>query len=111
MRPGITKRTLSPARRQLVELLQRLNFARIEDLAIVQGEPRFEPAPRILREVKFGSENGPRPELVCRDFELKAQLLDLFHLFDQLGTGTLELLEVKHGLPFRVLVVESGLIT
>ncbi len=108
MANALTKRSLSPARKRLVELLQRLNFGRIEGLQVRGGEPVLDPLPRIVREVKLAAaENGPRPEADNRDFLLKAQVVDLFGELDRLGTGTIELLEVKHGLPFRLFVAGS----
>ena len=62
MRDFSTKKTLSPARRQLLELMQRYNFCRIENLQVRAGEPVFDPSPRITQEIKIGAEYGPRPE-------------------------------------------------
>ena len=75
---------------------------------VESGEPVFDPPPRIVREVKFGGENGPRPELRAGDFALKTQVVELFEHLDRLGDGTLERLEVKHGLPFRMTVEEAA---
>ena len=66
-----TKSSLSGSHRRLVELMQRLNFGRIEDLIVRDGEPVFDPAPKVIQKVKIGGENGPRPELSCEDFLLK----------------------------------------
>ena len=101
---GRTKRQLSRPRQQLLALFQLLNFGRIEGLRVVAGEPVLEPRPRIVSEVKFAAENGPRPETGARDFLLKSQLLELFANFDELQNATIDVLEVKHGLPFRMLV-------
>ena len=65
------KSSLSDPQRRLVELMQTLNFGRIEDLIIRGGEPVFDPAPRVIQKVKIGGENGPRTELTCADFLLK----------------------------------------
>ncbi len=102
-----SKAALSPARRRLLELMQLINFGRIENLIVRGGEPSLVPPPRVVREVKFGGDNGPRPELATDDFRLKAQVVDLFRELDRLGDGTVEALEVKHGLPFRLLVAEA----
>jgi hypothetical protein len=104
----LSKHDLSARRVGLLELMQRLNFGRIEDLAILDGDPVLDPPPRVIREVKFGGENGPRPELDAGDFLLKTQIVELLQQFDQLGDGTIEVLEVKHGLPFRMLVAEGA---
>ncbi|MCX7428990.1 MAG: hypothetical protein NTW96_25610 [Planctomycetia bacterium] len=100
------KASLSPARRRLLELLQQVNFGRIDCLAIVGGDPVFDPPPRLVREIKFGGENGPRPELGSPDFLLKSQVVELLAFLDEFQNGTVDVLEVKHGLPFRVIVTE-----
>jgi hypothetical protein len=92
--------SLSPARRQLISLFQEWNFARVEGLRIRGGEPVLDPLPRRIREYKFNAENGPRQEARLADFQLKPQLLDLFRLFDELGSGTIDVITLKHGLPF-----------
>jgi len=98
------KSGLSPSRRRLLTLLQRLNFGRIEGLAVRGGEPVFDPQPRVVREVKFLCENGPRPETAMADFALKAQVQDLFAHLEAVGEGVVESIEVKHGLPFKMTV-------
>lgn len=101
-----TKSTLSPARRRLLELMQELGFGHIENLVVRGGQPVFHPEPRVVYEVKFGGENGPRPERAAADFRLKTQHLELFEQLDALGDATIEKLEVKHGLPFRLFHAE-----
>ena len=108
MSTTLSKPSLSPARQQLVERMQDLNFGRISDLHIVHGDPLFvDPPPRIVREVKFGGDNAPRPERERHHFLLKAQVVELFAMFDRLGTGRIDLIEVKHGIPFRMLLPET----
>lgn len=94
------KSALSPDRRRLVELCQRLNFGRIEGLEVRGGEPVFDPQPRTVREFKFAGDNGPRPESRRADCALKDQVGDLMRLLDAVGDGVIETLTVKHGLPF-----------
>lgn len=106
MSDTVTMASLSPERKRLLKLMQGVNFGLIEDLLIQDGEPVFDPAPHIIRDVKFCRENGPRPESNIDDFSLKAEVRDLFAHFDALGNGTIRCLEVKHGLPFRMLVEE-----
>lgn len=101
-----TKASLSPARRRLLELFQRLNFGRLESLAVRCGEPVCDPQPVLIREHKFGGENGPRPELTTTDFLLKQQVVELFAFFDELHDGVIDVLEIKYGLPFRMIVKE-----
>lgn len=102
-----TKAALSAPRRRLLELLAGLNFGRVENLSVRGGDPAFDPPPRIVREVKFGGDNGPRPERDAADFLLKVQAVELFRHLDRLGDGTVQSIEVKHGLPFRMLVADA----
>jgi hypothetical protein len=103
----LSKHDLSARRAGLLELMQAINFGRIEGLAVLDGEPVLDPPPRVIREVKFGGENGPRPELDAGNFLLKTQVVELFQHFDHLGDGTIDVLEIKHGLPFRLILAEA----
>jgi hypothetical protein len=98
------KSGLSVGQRRLLEMMQQLNFGRIENLVVRAGEPTFEPPPKIVQEIKIGGENGPRPELARDNFALKNQIGELFEHLDRIGHGIVALIEVKHGLPFRLVV-------
>jgi hypothetical protein len=102
-----TNAALSPGRKDLVQLMQRLNFGRIEGLEIRNGEPVFEPAPRIIQDIKIGGENGPRPELAREDFALRSQVTELFDHLTRLDHGVVTVIEVKHGLPFKLVIEHS----
>ena len=107
MNTANTKSALSPARRRLLELMQEVGFGHIENLVVRGGQPMFDPAPRVVYEVKFAAaENSPRPERAGADFRLKTQHLELFEQLDALGEATIEKIEVKHGLPFRLFHAE-----
>ena len=103
-----TKSSLSHARVRLIELMQRINYGRIEGLSVRRGEPVLDPPPRIVREIKFGGENGPRPETAKEDFFLKAQVRELFAQMEAMGSGVIRTIEIKHGLPFRMTVEEDA---
>jgi hypothetical protein len=101
-----TKTSLSPGRRRLLELMQQINFGRIDGITVRDGEPLFDSSPRIVREIKFCGENGPRAELGIDDFALKAQVVELFEHLDGLVNGKIGSIEVKYGLPFRMSIEE-----
>lgn len=106
--PHISKQSLSASRSGLVSLMQRINFGRLEALHFRDGEPVFNPTPRLRREIKFTGENGPRRHLSSADFMLKQQVVELFDYFDQQRDGVVDVLEIKHGLPFRMVVTEEA---
>ena len=98
------KSSLPEPHRCLVELMQQINFGRLENLRVRNGQAVMSPPPRIVREVKFGAENGARAESSIGDFALKSQVVELLEYLDALRDGVLEVLEVKNGLPFRMTV-------
>jgi hypothetical protein len=100
------KASVSRPRKRLIEMMQEVNFGRIERLTIQGREPVYDPASRIVREIKFGGENGARPELQAEDFLLKSQVLELFGFLDKFCDGVIDVIEIKHGLPFRIIVSE-----
>jgi hypothetical protein len=86
--------------------MQSLAYGRIEDLRILGREPIFSPAPTVFRHIKLASDERSlsRPE---GDFALKAQVVDLFREFDRLRDGTVLVIEVQNGLPFRMTIGEA----
>lgn len=102
------KSTSTPNQRRLIELMQRVNFGRIANIPIRNGDPVLDPLPRIIREVKFGGDNKPRPESELSDFTLKKQVQEFFEELDRIGNGMIEILIVKHGLPFSMQVAVNA---
>lgn len=100
------KFSLTPSQQTLITEMQRINFGRIEGLCVRRGEPVMDPPPRIVREIKFGAKNGPRPEVGKADFALKAQVRDLLAQLEALGDGVIRCIEIQRGLPFRMTVEE-----
>ena len=101
------KKDLSPSRRQLVELIERYRFSRIEHLEIRGGEPIFDPAPSVTEEIKFGAAEDAPPELSDGKF-LCAPIAELFHHLKRLGDGRIAAIQIRHGLPFRLYVERSA---
>jgi len=102
------KMDLSPARRRLVELMQRLNFGRLEGLRVRNGEPFFDPPPRVIRSVKLGGDNGLRREASKEDFSIKAKVIELFDILDQIGNGVIERIDIAEGLPCSMTYQEDA---
>lgn len=100
--PTVTRRRsdLSPGRRRLVDLLGHVHFGRVTDLTVRDGEPQFDPPPRVVRTLKISSgRNDPRPEASHPDYLLRDQVVELLAHLDRLGDGVVHRLEVAHGLP------------
>lgn len=103
MRKPITKAN----HEQLVALMRQIGFGRIESLHISGGQPVLDPPPRIVREIKFGSETSPGVPADRSKSVPKRQVQELFDLMREVENGVIDVLEVRHGLPFRVVIAES----
>ena len=101
------KSKLSAPRRQLLETMQELYFGTIEGLAIKGGDPCSIPAPKITQEIKLGTDSTERPTTPTENFALKRHVTDLFDQFDRLSDWAVVTIEVRHGLPARLVVVRS----
>ena len=109
MNQPVTKSVLSEPQSRLVELLQKLNFGRIEGLHVRHGEPVFDPPPHIIQKLKMGGDNSPRPESELPDFWLKKQIVDLLEIIARLGEGEIRSIEIAHGLPLLVEIEQRPL--
>ncbi|MCC6366326.1 MAG: hypothetical protein IT165_22645 [Bryobacterales bacterium] len=95
---------LSPAKQKLLRLFQAINFGRIEELEIRDGEPQFNPVPRVFVELKLDVDDSPRTESRLDRFRLRSQVERFFTQIGRLNQGTVEMIEVRHGLPFRMVI-------
>ena len=102
----LTKDTLSPARLHLVELMQEVNFGRIEQLEVRDWQPVFEPTPRVVRIIVFGKENKPNACRVTHDYVLKKKVVELFEVLDRERSLSIRELVIENGLPVRMTVAE-----
>ena len=79
----VTKVSLTPARRRLVEVMQGIRYGRLEGLEVRDFEPVFEPPARAMRQIVFGKDNGPHTARNKDGFALKQSVAELFELFDR----------------------------
>ena len=95
---------LSASRQVLVRLCQNINFGQIQDLHVRNSELVWDPAPTVLSEIKLDIEEAPRPENELSDFKLSAQIQRLMRRLDQLRDGRIERIEVREGIPRRLVL-------
>ena len=100
---SLTKSSLSPELRKLLEVMQKTNYGRIQGLQVRNGQPVFNPPPRLIKDVKLGSvDSESRAELEAADFILKREHIEFFETLKRVGDGLIETIEIKSGLPFRL---------
>ena len=103
----VTKAALAPARKRLVELMQEINYGRIEKLHVRDGEPVFDPPPTVLRLFLFGKDNGPNESRGNDGFALKRKVAELFEVFDRERSLSIQELMIDNGLPVRMIVADA----
>lgn len=103
----MTKRSLDQIQVKLVETIEDLGFARIEQIPIRDGKPCLELATEIVQEIKLGLEKEPRTERLNLDLTLKIEFERLFNQLSDLREGIVDI-EVRHGVPFKLVVKRRG---
>ncbi len=87
-----------------VKFLQSVGFGRIKGLRIQDGLPILDPPPTVVHEVRFGP--GPDCRSQCNvgldDIAYTVPMVQLLWCFRQIGTGTIDVLYVRRGLPQRM---------
>jgi len=99
---------LSSARQHFLGVCRDLGFGFIRNLRVVGHEPILPPPPDIVCDIVFGKRNGPHEIEVSDDFVLKAEVIEFFSYLDQLDDCVIEVLVVKHGLPFQMHVARAA---
>jgi hypothetical protein len=108
MRPLERFTQLSGPRQTLVRLCQTIDYGQILDLHIgADGEPSFNPEPQAIVEVKLDNDSRPRAETELADFVLPGEVLRLMDRIDEIGAGRIQKIEIRAGLPKRVLIHTS----
>ena len=108
MKNAVTKATLTPARKRLLEMMQEINHGRIGGLKVHNGQPVFDPPPTVVRLFLFSKNNGPN---TCRgndSFVLKKKMAELFEIFDREQFLLIKELIIENGLPVRMIVADMA---
>jgi len=92
---------LSVAGRVLVATMRSVQYGRFEALRICNGDPTFDPRPRLVKVARIGSTKEQEMS-EASDWTLKAPIRDLFREFAQLQNGTIDRLEFRRGIPCLV---------
>ena len=100
------KYELTQQRQKLLNIMQEINFGGIEQLEIRNGQPVMERYHRIIKDIKFGGDNGMRVERSMGEYALKKQHHDLFDQLDCLRNAVICQLVIQNGLPIKMSVEE-----
>ena len=93
---------LSVPRQALVRLCQSMNYGSIQGLCVKDAEPVLSPPPLVLIDIKLDADEMVRPEVDLPDFELCNEVRRLIGQLNELATGIIEHIEVRGGVPRRI---------
>jgi hypothetical protein len=93
---------LSAARQDFVRLCQRMNFGRLVNFTVQDGNPILLPETELLAELKLDSDDTPRPEQHLKDFALPVEVVRLFAIMDTIRHGVVDYIELRAGIPRRI---------
>ncbi|MGA2594753.1 MAG: hypothetical protein ABSH32_33050 [Bryobacteraceae bacterium] len=93
---------ISAARQLFIRTCQRLGFGKICGLAVRDREPVFDQNAQLVFDLKLETDEDPRPEMALNDFVLCSEICRLFSMLDAFHNGTIEHLEVRAGVPRRM---------
>ena len=92
---------LSLARQSLVRVCQAVNFGQIRGVRLQDGDPVLE-STSVLADERLDRPTEPRPEIGLNDFVLCEEWCRLLARFDQIRDGTIEGIDVRAGIPRRI---------
>lgn len=98
---------LSHPRQRLLRTCQAVNYGHIENLLVRDREPLFSSGTTGFADLKLDSEDRPRDEMKRSDFLLCNEVVRLFAALDRIVNGTTSRLEVRGGIPRRLLIEAS----
>jgi hypothetical protein len=94
---------LSAPRQILIRACQQVVFGAIRNLELRDQEPIFGPTTEIVFDIKLDIDELPRPEQNLTDFAISEEIRRLISKLDAWVDGTIEHVEVRAGVPRRVL--------
>jgi hypothetical protein len=83
-------------------MCQSVNFGQIHDIRLQDGDPVLDSA-CVLADERLDRPAEPRPEIGLSDFALCEEWRRLFGRLDQIRDGTIEEIEVRAGIPRRMI--------
>ena len=100
-----TTEDLSPPERKLLSACQQVRFGSLFGLVISDGQPVFDPPPRMRRSLRL-NEKSIFPQPKPTSFALKDKHRLLIQVIREMESGTIDKIEVRDGLP-EVICIES----
>lgn len=98
------------AERELIRLIRQTQFGCISNIKLSAGQPVFDGNTSVSIEFKLSGLEPTKEVLSEQDYLGKPQVRTLFERFRTLGNGTIECIDVRDGLPFKMTIKRKALI-
>lgn len=107
--PELRFSDLSVPRQAFLRRCQRIGFGRIESLEVRDSEPVFGSQTQAFIDLKLDRDEHSRLEQDLGDFVVRVEIQRLFSKLDAIRNGVVEHLEVRAGIPRRIVFKASDL--
>jgi len=107
MQGYLHKSALSPAWVHVLELMQKINFGRLQDILIRNGEPDLARGVLAVRTIKLDGDNDARRETAIKDYQLRSETVGLIRHLVAMESGLVKKVEIRHGLPVLIEVEQQ----
>lgn len=98
------------AERELIRLIRQTQFGCVSNIKLSAGQPIFDGNTSVSIEFKLSGLEPTKEVLSEQDYLNKPQVRTLFERFRTLGNGTIECIDVRDGLPFKMTIKRRALI-
>jgi hypothetical protein len=98
------------AERELIRLIRQTQFGCISNIKLSAGQPVFDGNTSVSIEFKLSGLEPTKEVLSEQDYLNRPQVRTLFERFRTLGNGTIECIDVRDGLPFKMTIKRKALI-
>lgn len=98
------------AERELIRLIRQTQFGCISNIKLSAGQPVVDGNTSVSIEFKLSGIEPTKEVLSEQDYLNRPQVRTLFERFRTLGNGTIECLDVRDGLPFKMTIKRKALI-
>jgi len=96
--------------RELMRLVRETQFGSIHNVRVSGGLPVIDANTQVSIEYKLSGLDNKREVLSDQDYARKPQVRTLFERLRAMGSGSVECIEVRDGLPFKMTIKRRALI-
>ncbi|MHB9036383.1 MAG: hypothetical protein ACYC64_06925 [Armatimonadota bacterium] len=104
-----TTQTITKSEQRLLQIIQKLHNGKIEEMAVIDGEPIIDQTTKLVQRVYFVHGAVKRPVLVDHCYHDKHQVVDMLQNIREFCNGVVACLEIRDGLPYEMTTIETAL--